>query len=199
MDGLGNIPTLYARLINELERAASQLPFNPYQSLPMLLLKYFNPLFQWRFWHSGHARRYISNPDAFQQELPFAAQFFQKIEHLTLGQMEALHQCNTINVQRLSKRILVGNMNKFIGGVSGLFGVVIAFREAFNINLFTSLSVGLLEKLMGYGLGAFVLNSVFGYLLLSHKIKLLRAFDDLLLVTKAFATSRKESAEKNVT
>lgn len=202
MDTLSSIPTLYAQLLDELESATSQLPINPYQSQLKLLLKSFNPRFQWRLWRSDFVRRSVSKPDAFQQELPFAAQFLQKIEHLAPGQIEALRQCNAINVQRLSKRVLVNQVNKLMVGVSGLFGIVIALKQAFGIELLTLLPDLLRGMLMGFAWGAvlgLLLNLLLGYLLLSHKIKLLRAFDDLLSVARAFAILRKEPPERSAT
>ena len=191
-DALRNVPSIYANLIDELHQLVSLLEFSSYQSPLKLVLKSFNPLFQWRFWRSTLVRNAFSNPDAFQQELPFSAHLLHMLETLTPGQLKALRQCNEINLRRLSKRILLNNLNKFLAVTTGALGFIVGLKQTFGIELLTLFPAFLQEMLMSLAWGAaigFVGNSILGYLLLSPKLNLLRAFDDILSIAIAYANS----------
>jgi hypothetical protein len=185
-------------LIDNLHRITSQSEFSPYQSNLSLLWKWFDPRFQWRFLRSPLVRRSFSDPDGFQQELPFSTQVFHTLQTFSPAQLEALHQCNQINIRRLSKRILMNKLNSIFAAATGISSVLSGLK-AFGILLPDQFPTFMWEQLSGFAWVAaisFVLNSVLGYLLIVPKLNLLRAFDDLLSVARAYAgTLTKPSRE----
>jgi hypothetical protein len=203
-DDLGSVPSIYAHLIDDLHRISSQSEFSPYQSPLRMLLRGFNPRFQSRFWRSPLVRSSFSNPDAFQQELPFSADFLRVLETFTPGQLEALYQCNQINLRRLSKRILMNNLNKILIAVTGIIGLLVSLRQAFGMELaiprlFPAFVGELLTSAAVGGAIGIVINSVIGYLVISPKLNLLRAFNDLLLVARAYASTSKNASPGGAT
>ena len=183
--GLRGIPALYEQLLSELKVGAQRIEVNLYQSQFVLLLKSLSPRWQWRLWRS------FINQDAFRQELPFASEILRTLEQWNRGQLEAVRECNAINIRRLSKRILANHLNKLFVGVSGLIGLAVTIRSAFEVDFLALLPAWALSSMptMAWGLVmAFVLNSIFGYLILYPKLAMLRALDDLLLIAKAYAS-----------
>jgi len=199
-DDLGSVPSIYMRLIEDLHRISSQSEFSPYQSPLRMLLKAFNPRFQWSFWRSPFVRSSFSNPDAFQQELPFSAHLLHALETFTPRQLEALYQCNQINLRRLSKRVLMNNLNKILIVATGAIGVLVGLRQTFGVELAIPLSPFVRQLLMNMAWGAaigIVVNSVLGYFVISPKLNLLRAFNDLLSVARAYASIPKNASRED--
>jgi hypothetical protein len=198
-DDLGSVPSIYMHLIDDLHRISSQSEFSPYQSPLRMLLKGFNPRFQLRLWRSPFVRSSFSNPDALQQELPFSADLLHALETFTPGQLEALYQCNQINLRRLSKRILMNNLNKFLIAATGAIGVLVGLRQTFGIELAIPFPPFVRQLLISMAWGAaigIVVNSVLGYFVISPKLNLLRAFNDLLSVARAYASTPKNASRE---
>lgn len=189
-DRLGNVATIYSQLIDLLERTASQLEFNPYEPYLRILLKSFNPRYQFRFWRSISTRGYLSRLDAFWQELPFSESFLHALEAYTPQQLNALHQCNRINLRRLSNRILLSNANKILVGMSAIIGLFAGLKQVSGIEISALLSPFASELLWAAAPGVavgLVVSIMSGYLLLWHKLSLLRAFEDLLSIALAYS------------
>jgi hypothetical protein len=84
----------------------------------------------WRY-----ARDFFRVPDAVRQELPCASHILQSILSLNDAQLRALARCSSLNVEKLTKRLVFGPRSQALVTFAGLLAAVKGIKEVFGLDL----------------------------------------------------------------
>ena len=177
--------TNYERLLRLYTDELQKDEFNPYQSIPLLLLKSFSPSFQKRFWK--RAALIFKVPNTLGQELVGGTIILQELERLNDQTLHAVAECNRINYRRLLQRS-VFKYWPTITGIGGVFALVKTGMDIFAAlpsAVWNSLSSAVWNSLIWLAVGLF-LGSALNLVLSLPMLRLVRALDDLIAITVAF-------------
>ncbi len=175
---------LYDRLLREYVVAARSSPFSPYQPILLLLLKSFNPVFQWRsFWYTIRCHR---NPNILNQDLLAGDMLLSRLAALDRPALDALAECNRINLDRMVRKSVFGWFTKLATGVVAVVGGAKAVQEVFgqSIRLPPVVGVILVSGVVGLVIGA-ALNLV----IYQPRIGVVRAFGDVVAIARVYRTA----------
>ncbi len=181
--------TNYERLLRLYTDELQKDEFNPYQSIPLLLLKSFSPSFQKRFWK--RAALIFKVPNTLGQELVGGTIILQELERLNDQTLHAVAECNRINYRRLLQRSVFKYWPTITGigaGIGGVFALVKTGMDIFAAlpsALWNSLSSAVWNSLIWLAVGLF-LGSALNLVLSLPMLRLVRALDDLIAITVAF-------------
>jgi hypothetical protein len=182
--------TNYERLLRLYTDELQKDEFNPYQSIPLLLLKSFSPSFQKRFWK--RAAPIFKVPNTLGQDLVGGAIILQELERLNDQTLRAVAECNRINYRRLLQRSVFEFWPKIIGIVGVVFALVKTVKESTRMDIFAALPSifaalpsAVWDFLIWLAVGL-LLGSALNLVLSLPMLRLVRALDDLIAITVAF-------------
>ena len=174
--------TNYERLLRLYTDELQKDEFNPYQSIPLLLLKSFSPSFQKRFWK--RAALIFKVPNTLGQELVGGTIILQELERLNDQTLRGVAECNRINYRRLLQRSVFGWLPKLTGIVVLLLSVAKTIKESVGMDIFAAVPSAVWHYLVLFAVGL-LLGSVGNLVLLLPGLLQVRALDDLIAIAVA--------------
>jgi hypothetical protein len=173
----------YAHLLTTYAQHLREHEFNPYQPIPLLLLRSFNPAFQLRFWRSTIP--FFKVPNTLNQDFPDGFVVLRQLEVLDDATLRAVAECSRINCRRLLKRSVLGWFPKVGALALGLFAVPKAIKEGFGVDLLTTLAPFFVGPILaGLFVGALI-GAIGNFVLSAPAVGFSRAVDDLIAVAVA--------------
>ena len=173
----------YAHLLTTYADHLRQDEFNPYQSIPILLLKSINPAFQLRFWRS--TAPFFKVPNTLNQDVRDGSFVLRQLESIDDATLRAVAECSRINCRRLLKRSVVGWFPKVGALALGLFAVLKAIKEGLDVDLLSTLA----PLFVGPILASLFIGALFGavgnFVVSAPAVGFARAVDDLIAVAVA--------------
>ena len=181
--GQPSLLTSYDELLTKYEKVLSGLEINPYQSQFMLLVKSFNPLFQWKLW-SSYFRDFLGVPNALKLDLAGADKLLPELWELSIDTLEGLKVVNDINSRRLRRRSAFGWASKIGIGLGALLGLFSALDKFLPQGLERLVPAFVFELLVYILFGA-VVGIVLNIMMAASPIGLVQAFGDILEISLA--------------
>ena len=172
---LANYERLLGLYVDQLQKDE----FNPYQSIPLLLLKSFSPAFQIRFWK--HTTPFFKIPNTLRQDLAGGALVLQELEGLDDQTLRAVAECNRINLRRLIRRSVFGWLPRLTGAVVFLLGLPKAIKESVGTDIFAALPSTVVSYVAPLIVGLLV-GSIVNLVLSLPWLGIVRALDDLIAI-----------------
>jgi hypothetical protein len=177
---------IYERLLAVYRRELQGDEFNPYQSLPRLVFRSFNPAFQMRFWK--HAAPFLRTSNTLAQELTGGSAVLRELEALDDPMLRGVAECNRINLRRLLRRSVLGWGPTVATGVGALIALPKAIKDAIGVDALAPLSAVAQSFLTPVAVSAVIgllLGSLGSLLVLMPKLGFVRAVDDLIAIAAA--------------
>ena len=179
------LSVLYDKLLQKYWKILDEAEINPYVHIGKQVLIPFRP----RHWIylMNSARKFIKIPNTLQQELIGWTELMNEVKSLNNGEIESILTMNDINLERLYHRNIIYN----ICGTLSFLVVTIAIKIFENLN--TSIAIKIFENLntsiaiftLIYIVGIVLLAVIINYLILSPRIRFVRAFGDIIKIEKA--------------
>jgi hypothetical protein len=185
-------PGTYGRLLAEYVALVETLEFNPYMPIGRQFLLFLNPLAVRRLRKMPMTRDFQRVPDAVRQELPHADKVLHSIHELDDAQLLALARCSRLNVDKLNNRLFFGGWNKAFVTTATVVAAAKGLKGLFDINL----DVPFIKKeaLLAV-LSGFAIPAIIGYFVLYHRVRLVRALDDIISIAVAARNLKKRDPE----
>jgi len=187
----------YERLLGLFTDQLRKEEINPYESIPLLIVKSFSLPFHMRFWK--YAAHFFKIPNTLRQELAGGALILQELERLDYHMLRGIAECNRINLRRLLGRSVFGRLPKLIGAFVFLLTLPKAIKEGFGTvgtDLLTDMLTDILKVLpftvmwpVALGL---LLGSVVNLIILLPSLGIVRALDDLIAIALAHRGTPKQ-------
>ena len=185
---------IYERLLALYSEQLRADEFNPYQSIPLLLLKSFNPAFLKRFWK--HAAPFLKTSNTLAQDLAGGNAVLRELEALDHEVLRGVGECSRINLRRLQRRSVLGWWPKLTAATAALIALPKAVKDLIDVDVLASLSSAAQSSLARVAVFAFVgllLGSMVNLVISMPKLGFVRAVDDLIAIAAAHrGTPRKE-------
>jgi hypothetical protein len=176
---LPDILGIYGRLLGLYSDYLGKDEFNPYQSIPLMLIKAFNPAFQIRFWKN--AAPLLKVPNTLAQDLPGGAVVLQMLERLDDPTLRAIAECSRINSRNLVRRSVFGWVPKLTAAAVALVAVAKAIKEAIGVDILGSLTwFPVVPILVGLFIG-----SIANFVMSAPMVGFSKAVDDLIALAIA--------------
>jgi hypothetical protein len=175
---LANYERLLRLYIDQLQKDE----FNPYQPIPLIILKSFTPRFLMGSWK--RAALFLKVPNTLRQDLVGGAIILQELERLNDQTLRAVAECNRINYRRLLQRSVFGWLPKLTGIVVLVLSVAKIIKESGGMDIFATLPSAVWHYLVLFALGL-LLGSALSLVLSLPLLLLVRALDDLIAITVA--------------
>jgi len=169
---------IYGRLLGLYSDYLRKDEFNPYQSIPLLLIKSLNPAFQMRFWKN--AAPFLKVPNTLAQELPGGSVVLQELERLDDPTLRAIAECSRINSRRLFHRSVFGWLPKLTAAVAALLTMSKAIKEGIGVDVLGASTSFLIGPLVGLLLG-----SIVNLIISAPMVGFSKAVDDLIALAIA--------------
>jgi hypothetical protein len=174
--------TNYEQLLRLYTEELQKDEFNPYQPIPLILLKSFSPSFQMHFWK--RAAPIFKVPNTLGQDLMGGAIILQELERLNDQTLRGVAECNRINYRRLLQRSVFGLVPKITGTVGLLLAVAKTLKESVGVDIFAALPSAVWRSLVASAVGL-LLGSALNLVLSLPMLLQVRALDDLIAITVA--------------
>jgi hypothetical protein len=174
--------TNYERLLRLYTDELQKDEFNPYQPIPLILLKSVSPSFQMLIWK--RAVSIFKVPNTLGQDLVRGATILQELERLNDQTLRGVAECNRINYRRLLQRSVFGLVPKITGAVGLLLAVAKTLKESVGVDIFAALPSPVWRSLVASAIGL-LLGSVGNLVLLLPGLLQVRALDDLIAIAVA--------------
>lgn len=172
---LPDVLEIYGRLLGLYSDCLRKDEFNPYQSIPLLLIKSLNPAFQMRFWKSS--ARLLKVPNTLAQDLPGGSVVLQELERLDDPTLRAVAECSRINSRRLVHRSVFGWLPKLTATVAAL----LTMSKAIGVDVLGASTSFLIRPLL-VGL---LFGSIGNLILSAPMVGFSKAVDDLIAIAIA--------------
>jgi hypothetical protein len=172
----------YERLLRLYTDQLRKEEFNPYESLPLALLKAFSPASQMRFWKGGAL--FLKIPNTLRQDLPGGALILQELEGLDDQTLRGVAECNRINNRRLLGRSVFGWWPKLTGGFVVVLALLKAIQEIVGTDILAALPSTAVSFIAPLAVGL-VLGSIMSVVLTLPALGIVRALDDLIAIAVA--------------
>jgi hypothetical protein len=176
---LPDVLGIYGRLLGLYSDYLGKDEFNPYQSIPLLLIKAFNPAFQIRFWKSSAP--FFKVPNTLAQNLPGGAVVLQELERLDDPTLRAIAECSRINSRNLVRRSVFGWFPKLTAAAVALLTVAKAIKEGIGVDVL-SWSTSFLRGPILVGL---FIGSIANFVMSAPMVGFSKAVDDLIALAIA--------------
>jgi hypothetical protein len=174
--------TNYERLLRLYTDELQKIDFNPYQPIPLILLKSVSPSFQMRFWK--RAVPIFKVPNTLGQDLVGGAIILQELERLNDQTLRGVAECSRINYRRLLQRSVFGIVSKITGIVGLVLAVAKTIKESVGVDIFAALPSAVWRSLVALAVGL-LLGSALNLVLWLPMLLQVRALDDLIAITLA--------------
>jgi hypothetical protein len=178
----------YERLLQLYTDQLRQDEFNPYQSLPLIVLKSLSPAYQFRFWKN--AAPFFSVPNTLRQDLRGGALILQELEGFDDQTLRGVTECSRINYRRVLGRSVLGWLPKLAAFIALVFALTKAIKEGVGTDLFAAVPTGIVSFLT-MALVGLLLGSILNLILSLPGLGIVRALDDLIGIAVAQRGARK--------
>jgi hypothetical protein len=179
---IDELPEQYGRLLAEYIELLKRSEVHAFQSFPKALLFMFRP----DLWTHPIVRDFGRIPDAVRQELPHTGEILKSVATLNDVQFRGLAHYSGLNVTKLTNRIVLGSANKALVSFAAALTAAKGLKEVLGVDLavYVPSSVPIVGGLIGLATGL-AANAVVSFLTLSHRLRLVRALDDIISIVAA--------------
>lgn len=185
---------IYERLLALYGEQLRVVEFNPYQPIPRLVWRSFNPAFQMRFWK--HAAPFLSKSNTLAQDLVGGEVVLRELEALDDETLRGVAECSRINLRRLLRQSVLGWGPPLAAAAAALAALAKFLKDVIGVDLPETLSSGTTPFLTTVVVSAvigFALGSIGNLVLSAPKLGFARAIDDLIAIAAAYrGAPRKE-------
>jgi len=160
--------------------------FNPYQSIPQLVVRSINPAFHARLWK--HAVPGLKTGNTLAQDLPEGSVVLRELEVLDDQILRGVAECSRINLRHLLRRSVLGWGTKLAAATGALIALPKGVKDLIGVDVLASLSSTVSSFLTPVAVAAFVgfvLGSIVNLAMSMPKLGFVRAVDDLIAIAGA--------------
>jgi hypothetical protein len=185
---LSDIPQIYDRLLKQYLHLTASLEVNPFQSQWSL---WFNSLrFNYRriFAAFKYVAKATKNPNRLAIAIPCSEQMLGWLERFGRKELQAIRECNTLNLRETSRGYVLNNLNVVLIGIATIIGALKTTADVFKFDLSQFQFDATIALL--YLVGGLISHIFLDYLFLYHRIARLRAIDALLSIAQAYHDGR---------
>jgi hypothetical protein len=179
---IDELPEQYRSLLAEYIELLKRSEVHPFQSSPKALLFMFRP----DLWTHPIVRDFARVPDAVRQELPHTGEILKAVVVLNDAQLRGLAHYSGLNVTKLTNRMVLGSANKALVSFAAALTAAKGLKEVFGVDfaVYVPPSVPIVGGLIGLAIGL-AANAVVSFLTLSHRLRLVRALDEIISLAVA--------------